>query len=48
VKSGEDGWEKLVPESVAEIIKDRCLFGFPCVVYDARGSVGKEQAAGVE
>jgi hypothetical protein len=36
VKSGEPGWEELVPESVAEIIKDRCLFGFPCVVYDAR------------
>jgi hypothetical protein len=36
VKSGEPGWEELVPASVAEIIKDKCLFGFPCVVYDAR------------
>lgn len=46
VKSGEEGWEKLVPESVAEIIKDRCLFGFPCVVYDARENAAKEPAAG--
>jgi hypothetical protein len=36
VKRGEPGWEELVPENVAQIIKDKCLFGFPCVVYDAR------------
>ncbi|MBU1822894.1 MAG: TonB-dependent receptor [Bacteroidetes bacterium] len=41
VKSGEPGWEELVPDSVAEIIKDRCLFGFPCVVYDARQAAQK-------
>ncbi len=41
VKSGEPGWEDLVPDSVAEIIKDRCLFGFPCVVYDARQAAQK-------
>ncbi len=35
VKRGEPGWEALVPESVADIIKDKCLFGYPCVVYDA-------------
>lgn len=39
VKSGEPGWEALVPESVAMIIKDKCLFGFPCVVYDAKKAV---------
>ena len=39
VKSGEPGWEALVPESAAMIIKDKCLFGFPCVVYDAQGAV---------
>ncbi len=43
VKSGEPGWEELVPESVAEIIKDKCLFGFPCVVYDARKAVGENK-----
>lgn len=35
VKEGAPGWEKLVPESVAEMIKEKCLFGFPCVVYNA-------------
>lgn len=37
VQRGEQGWEKLVPPQVAEIIQERCLFGFPCVVYDANG-----------
>jgi hypothetical protein len=32
IKSGEQGWEENVPAEVAEFIKDRCLFGFPCVV----------------
>ncbi len=36
VKKGEPGWEKLVPESVAEMIRDKCLFGYPCEVYDAK------------
>jgi len=35
VKEGAPGWEKLVPDRVAEIIKEKCLFGFPCEVYDA-------------
>lgn len=26
----EPGWEKLVPESVAKTINDKCLFGHPC------------------
>ena len=34
VKRGEQGWEDLVPTQVAEIIKEKCLFGFPCVVYN--------------
>jgi hypothetical protein len=33
VKRGEPGWESQVPVEVAEMIKDKCLFGFPCVVY---------------
>jgi len=36
VKEATPGWEKLVPENVAEMIKNKCLFGFPCVVYDAK------------
>ncbi|GAB2800106.1 hypothetical protein GCM10027275_52650 [Rhabdobacter roseus] len=33
IKRGEPGWETLVPESVAQIIKERCLFGYPCDVH---------------
>lgn len=32
IKVGESGWENHVPDEVAQMIKDRCLFGFPCVV----------------
>ncbi len=32
IKSGEEGWEENVPDEVIKMIKDRCLFGFPCVV----------------
>jgi len=29
IKRGEPGWEKLVPENVAQIIKEKSLFGLP-------------------
>jgi len=32
IKQGEEGWEENVPDEVIKMIKDRCLFGFPCVV----------------
>jgi hypothetical protein len=32
IKQGESGWEDYVPAEVAEMIKDRCLFGYPCEV----------------
>lgn len=32
IKRGEEGWEEHVPAEVVKMIKDRCLFGFPCVV----------------
>jgi hypothetical protein len=32
IKAGETGWEELVPETVAEIIKQKCLFEYPCEV----------------
>ena len=32
IKSGEEGWEQYVPDFVAEYIKARCLFDYPCEV----------------
>ncbi|MBL7776765.1 MAG: hypothetical protein JNK66_00570 [Chitinophagales bacterium] len=32
IKSGEPGWEQMVPETVADIVKDNCLFDYPCEV----------------
>ena len=29
IKDDEKGWEKLVPSKVANLIKEKCLFGFP-------------------
>lgn len=36
IKAGADGWEEYVPAEVAAMIKDRCLFGYPCEVKPAR------------
>jgi hypothetical protein len=33
IKVGADGWEQYVPNEVATMIKDRCLFGYPCEVF---------------
>ncbi|UII31723.1 TonB-dependent receptor [Fulvivirga ulvae] len=30
IKSGKEGWEKMVPRKVVSAIKDRCLFDYPC------------------
>lgn len=30
IKAAEDGWEDMVPENVEDIIKDKCLFDYPC------------------
>lgn len=32
IKQGQDGWEEYVPAEVATMIKDRCLFGYPCEI----------------
>jgi hypothetical protein len=32
IKSGEPGWEEMVPDTVADIIKENCLFDYPCEV----------------
>jgi hypothetical protein len=35
IKQGADGWEEYVPAEVATMIKDRCLFGYPCEIKPA-------------
>jgi hypothetical protein len=32
IKAGQDGWEDKVPEQVARMVKEKCLFGYPCEV----------------
>lgn len=32
IKQGAEGWEEYVPAEVAAMIKDRCLFGYPCEI----------------
>ena len=29
IRAGEDGWEKMVPDRVAKLVKGDCLFGYP-------------------
>jgi hypothetical protein len=38
IQRGEDGWEADVPNEVVNMIKDRCLFGFPCVVLPKKNN----------
>ncbi|MFN4084709.1 MAG: TonB-dependent receptor [Spirosomataceae bacterium] len=42
IKRGESGWEQHVPNEVVSMIKDRCLFGFPCVVLPEPRSADHE------
>jgi hypothetical protein len=30
ITSGEEGWEKYVPEEISKTINEKCLFGHPC------------------
>ncbi len=30
IRNGSSGWERMVPPKVAQLIKDRFLFGYPC------------------
>ncbi len=32
IKTGEPGWEEMVPDTVADIVKENCLFDYPCEV----------------
>ena len=36
IKEGAEGWEEFVPAEVAALIKERCLFGYPCAVEPAK------------
>jgi hypothetical protein len=39
IKQGTEGWEKYVPAEVATMIKDRCLFGYPCEVKPVKKDI---------
>jgi hypothetical protein len=30
IRTDAEGWDKMVPDSVARIIRDKCYFGYPC------------------
>jgi len=39
IKTGADGWEENVPVEVANMIKERCLFGYACEVEPGKDIV---------
>jgi len=43
IKQGADGWEEFVPPEVASIIKERCLFGYPCKTAAANEEVKADE-----
>jgi hypothetical protein len=46
IKEGVPGWEEFVPDEVATMIKDRCLFGFACErKLDEEGSAIESDSA---
>ena len=36
IHSAEEGWEEMVPETVADIIKGKCLFDYPCSLEEKK------------
>jgi len=36
IKRNEEGWEQFVPEPVANLIKEKCLFDYPCEIESRR------------
>lgn len=32
IKAGEKGWEEMVPDTVADMVKENCLFDYPCEI----------------
>ncbi len=45
IKSGAEGWEPLVPPEVAVVIKERCLFGYPCKAETAKEEVKADESS---
>lgn len=45
IKSGAEGWEELVPSEVAVVIKERCLFGYPCKAEAAKEEVKADESS---
>ena len=39
IVNGEDGWEEMLPEGVAKIIKDKRLFGYSKRKHERRNKV---------
>lgn len=35
IKRGEPGWEEMVPDTVADIVKENCMFDYPCEITPA-------------
>ena len=33
IQKGEEGWESMVPPEVVQMVKNNCLFGYPCDVF---------------
>jgi hypothetical protein len=42
IKQGAEGWEQFVPIEVAAMIKERCLFGYPCSIDAPKELTGTE------
>ncbi|ASU34121.1 nicotinate-nucleotide adenylyltransferase [Mucilaginibacter xinganensis] len=45
IKRGTPGWEEYVPAEVADMIKERCLFGYACEVDDSKRNNGPDNTA---
>ncbi|GAB2980859.1 hypothetical protein GCM10027049_15560 [Mucilaginibacter puniceus] len=45
IKQGENGWEEYVPADVATMIKDRCLFGYPCEIIPQENAITESNNA---
>ncbi len=43
IKQGADGWEEYVPAEVAAMIKERCLFGYPCEIEQPQQESSEQQ-----
>jgi hypothetical protein len=46
IKQGESGWEEYVPAEVATMIKDRCLFGYPCEIIPQENVITDDNSTG--